>query len=84
MKGVFQGRLKSVEKALWAARSEDPEFPFTTPRDNFTSDRDFERYLIDKGIATQEEIFDYLIRRQEIGFQKIEQILIDLLPPPHG
>ena len=76
--------LKSVEKALWAARSEDPEFPFTTPRDNFTSDRDFERYLIDKGIATQEEIFDYLIRRQEIGFQKIEQILIDLLPPPHG
>ncbi|WP_045760382.1 AAA family ATPase [Xanthomonas albilineans] len=76
--------LKSVEKALWAARSEDLNFPFSTPRENFTSDKDFERYLIDTKVAKQEEIFDYLIERHEIGFRKIEKILIKLLPPPHG
>ncbi|WP_295945666.1 AAA family ATPase [uncultured Xanthomonas sp.] len=76
--------LKSVEKALWAARQEDPDFPFVTPRDNFTSDKDFENYLKDKKIATQEQIFDYLIKRHEVGFQPIAQALNNLLPPPHG
>ncbi|APO93564.1 ATP-dependent nuclease [Xanthomonas vesicatoria] len=75
--------LKSVEKALWAARQEDPDFPFVTPRDNFTSEKDFENYLKDKKIATQEQIFDYLIARHEAGFQPIAQVLNDLLPPPH-
>lgn len=75
--------LKSVEKALWAARQEDPDFPFVTQRDNFTSEKDFENYLKDKKIATQEQIFDYLIARHEAGFQPIAQVLNDLLPPPH-
>lgn len=75
--------LKSVEKALWAARQEDAEFPFVTERDNFTGDKDFENYLKDKKIATQEQIFDYLIARQEAGFQSIARVLTDLLPPPH-
>ncbi len=76
--------LKSVEKALWAARQEDPEFPFATTRENFTSEKDFENYLKDKKIATQEQIFDYLIGKHEAGFQKIGQVLTGLLPPPHG
>jgi len=76
--------LKSVEKALWAARHEDAEFPFVTERENFTSDKDFENYLKAKKIATQEQIFDYLIARQEAGFQSIAHVLTDLLPPPHG
>ena len=76
--------LTSVEKALWAARQEDPEFPFVTQRENFTSDKDFENYLKDKKIATQEQIFDYLIARYESGFQSIAQVLTNLLPPPHG
>lgn len=76
--------LSSVEKALWAARQQDPEFPFTTTRDNFTSEKDFENYLKDKKIATQEQIFDYLISRHEVGFQKIAEVLTGLLPPPHG
>lgn len=76
--------LKSVEKALWAARQEDPAFPFVTQRENFTGDKDFEYYLKDQKIATQEEIFDYLIARHEAGFQSIAQVLTDLLPPPHG
>ncbi|WP_242878539.1 ATP-dependent nuclease [Stenotrophomonas maltophilia] len=75
--------LKSVEKALWAARQEDAAFPFVTERDNFTGDKDFENYLKDKKIATQEQIFDYLIARQEVDFQSIARVLTDLLPPPH-
>lgn len=75
--------LKSVEKALWAARQEDAAFPFVTERDNFTGDKDFENYLKDKKIATQEQIFDYLIARQEADFQSIARVLTDLLPPPH-
>jgi len=75
--------LKSVEKALWAARQEDAAFPFVTERDNFTGDKDFENYLKDKKIATQEQIFDYLIARQETDFQSIALVLTDLLPPPH-
>lgn len=75
--------LKSVEKALWAARQEDAAFPFVTERDNFTGDKDFENYLKDKKIATQEQIFDYLIARQEEDFQSIARVLTDLLPPPH-
>ncbi|MBN6100582.1 AAA family ATPase [Xanthomonas sp. CFBP 8703] len=76
--------LESVEKALWAARQDDPAFPFITPRNNFTSDKDFENHLKEKKIATQEEIFDYLIKRYEVDFQKIAKILDGLLPPPHG
>lgn len=76
--------LESVEKALWAARQEDPDFPFVTPRNNFTGDKDFENYLKEMEIATQEQIFDYLISRHEVGFQKIAEILTGLLPPPHG
>lgn len=76
--------LQSVEKALWAARQEDPEFPFITQRDNFTGEKDFENFLKEKKIATQEQIFDYLIARHETGFHPIAQVLTDLLPPPHG
>lgn len=74
--------LKSVEKALWEARR-DPDFPFVTSRENFTSEKDFENYLKDKKIATQEEIFDYLICKYDEGFKQISKVLNDLLPPPH-
>lgn len=76
--------LESVEKALWAAREEDENFPFVTSRTNFNSDKDFESHLKEKKIATQEQIFDYLINRYEVGFQKIAEILAGFLPPPHG
>lgn len=75
--------LESVEKALRAAKSEDPNFPFVTERDNFTSDRDFEQYLMDKKIATQEDIFNYLIDRHEAGFRVIVKVLKEFLPPSH-
>lgn len=76
--------LDSVEKALLTASREDPEFPFQSRKNDFTEGKDLNNYLKQQNIATQEQIFDYLIIRHEAKFQEIAEVLRGFLPPPHG
>jgi ABC-type dipeptide/oligopeptide/nickel transport system ATPase subunit len=76
--------LESVEEAILIASREDPEFPFRAPRADFTKGKDFNHYLKQKGIATQEQIFDYLIDKNEVAFNGIAGILGEFLPAPHA
>ena len=76
---VFVIPLESVEKAIYAEKQKDDNFPFKTERSEFTGEKDFHNYLKQKRIATQEEIFDYLILKNEDAFQKIAGVLSDFL-----
>lgn len=79
---VFKLPIESVEKAVFADSKEDGDFPFQTDRDNFTGEKDFYNYLQQKGIATQKQIFDYLIGRNEDALQEIVGVLRNFLSPP--
>ena len=76
---VFVIPLESVEKAIYAEKQKDDNFPFKTERSEFTGEKDFHNYLKQKRIATQEEIFDYLILKNEDAFQEIAGVLSDFL-----
>jgi ABC-type Mn2+/Zn2+ transport system ATPase subunit len=71
--------IESVEKALYAAREADPEFPFVCERTEFTGYKDFHYYLQQKKIATQEEIFEYLIRKNDVALQELVAVLEEFL-----
>jgi ABC-type cobalamin/Fe3+-siderophores transport system ATPase subunit len=75
--------LDSVEKALLDASKNDSEFPFKISKTDYTSGRSLNNDLQQQGVATQAEIFDYLIGRHEENFQEIAEILYGFLPPPH-
>jgi len=74
--------IESVEKAIYAESQADGDFPFKVDRNNFTSPKDFHNYLQQKGIATQKQIFEYLICRNEKALQTIGGVLRDFLAPP--
>lgn len=66
--------IESVEKALFTDRHND-DFPFKTSRENFTGPKDFHHHLQEKKIATQEQIFKYLIDKYDDSLQHIAGVL---------
>jgi ABC-type dipeptide/oligopeptide/nickel transport system ATPase subunit len=71
--------IESVEKSLFAYRQADPEFPFLCERTDFTGCKDFHNYLQQKKIATQEEIFQYLIEKNDVVLRDLVIVLQDFL-----
>ncbi|MGC4404159.1 AAA family ATPase [Methyloversatilis sp. MC4-4] len=74
--------IDSVEKAIYSDSRTDRGFPFSTNRNDFTSEKDFHNYLQQKGVATQKQIFDYLITKHEEALQIIGGTLRNFLSPP--
>lgn len=79
--GVYMIPIDSVEKAIYADSQTDANFPFNTGRTNFTGPKDFHGYLQQKQIATQKQIFEYLINRNNETFQNIADVLRNFLTP---
>lgn len=79
--GVYMIPIESVEKAIYTESQEDGHFPFETSRDNFTSAKDFHNYLQQKGIATQKQIFGYLMNRNDTALQELVGVLRNFLAP---
>ena len=80
-RGVHMIPIESVEKAIYAERKSDENFPFAAGRDNFTSEKDFHNYLQQKGIATQKQIFEYLMERNDAALSEIVAVLRNFLSP---
>ncbi len=79
---VYMIPIESVEKAIYADSQTSADFPFGTDRDNFTGAKDFHNYLQQKQIATQGEIFEYLINKNEEALQYLVSVLRDFLSSP--
>jgi len=79
--GVYMIPIESVEKAVYAESKADDHFPFAADRDNFTGAKDFHNYLQQKGIATQKQIFEYLMARNDAALQEIGGVLRNFLAP---
>lgn len=79
---VYMMPIESVEKAIYTESQSDCNFPFRTDRNNFTGPKDFHNYLQQKGIATQKQIFEYLICRNEEALQTVGGVLHNFLAPP--
>lgn len=77
--GVHLMPIESVEKAIYADSQTCVDFPFGTGRTNFTSPKDFHHYLQQKKIATQKQIFEYLISRNDEALQDIVSVLRNFL-----
>jgi len=73
--GVYLVPIESVEKALYAERETDVDFPFPTSRESFTSEKDFHNYLQQKELIPQKAIFEYLMNRNEGVLQQIVSVL---------
>lgn len=80
--GVHMVPIESVEKAIYAYSQADDDFPFVTGRKNFTSAKDFHNYLQQKKLATQKQIFEYLISKNEDALQAVGGVLRNFLTPP--
>ncbi len=76
---VYVIPIESVEKAIYAESQTDPHFPFSTANRSFTGPKDFHNHLQQKRIATQNEIFDYLMDRNDAIFQEIGEVLRNFL-----
>ncbi|TWI65425.1 putative AbiEii toxin of type IV toxin-antitoxin system [Pseudoduganella lurida] len=74
--------IESVEKALYVYRETDPDFPFVSERKDFTGYKDFHYHLQQKKIATQEEIFQYLIEKNDVALQDLVAVLQYFLVDP--
>jgi len=77
--GVHTIPIESVEKAIYAESKADPNFPFLTNKKNFTGPKDFNGYLQQKKIATQKQIFEYLINRNYEALQPVIGVLHNFL-----
>ncbi len=80
--GVYMIPIESVEKALYAEWSADANFPFPTTRRMFKDEKSFYRYLQHERIATQQQVFDYLIARNDAALQPLVGVLSALLASP--
>ncbi|MDY0956302.1 AAA family ATPase [Stenotrophomonas geniculata] len=81
--GIHLIPLKSIEKDLLAESKLDPEFPFHIPRMTFDKEKSFIRQILKRKIATQKDIFAYLVGKRPEAFQDIATTLQALLPPSH-
>ena len=79
--GVHMIPIESVEKAIYEESQVDCHFPFATGRDTFTGAKDFYNYLQQQGIATQKQIFKYLMDRNQEALQEISGVLRNFLAP---
>ena len=79
--GVHVIPIKSVEKAIYADSQKNADFPFRTGKSSFTGPKDFHSYLQQKGIATQGQIFDYLISKNDETLQGLVDVLRRFLAP---
>lgn len=79
--GVHVIPIESVEKAIYADSQSDPDFPFRTDKDSFTGAKDFHNYLKQKEIATQKQIFEYLMNKNDVALQSIGTVLRGFLAP---
>lgn len=77
--GVHMIPLESIEKAIFADSQADSDFPFAADKNNFTSEKDFHNYLQQKGIATQKQIFEYLMTRNDAALQELGDVLRQFL-----
>lgn len=80
--GIYTIPLDSVEKALLSASREDADFPFRTHKSDYTNGRSLNYDIRDQRIATQEDIFDYLLERHRDDFQDIVGTICAFLPQP--
>ncbi len=76
---VYTIPIESVEKAIYEYSKTKNDFPFTTERTDFTGDKDFYNHILQKEIATQEQIFEYLIAENHEALQQIAMVLRDFL-----
>lgn len=79
--GVHLIPMESVEKAIYADRK-NADFPFGSERTNFTSAKDFHNYLKQTDIATQDQIFEYLISKYGDALDHIAGVLRNFLTSP--
>ena len=77
--GVHLIPILSVEKALYSEMQADENFPFSVTKTNFTSAKDFHSYLQQKKIATQKQIYEYLINRNNVALQHVADVLREFL-----
>lgn len=78
---VYMIPMESVEKAIYAESQADGLFPFKTDKSSFTGAKDFHNYLQQKVIATQKQIFEYLMNRNDAALQEIVGVLRNFLAP---
>lgn len=76
---VYTIPIDSVEKAIYAESQADCDFPFSTDRTDFTGAKDFHNHLKQKNIATQKQIFEYLMKRNDAALQRIVGVLRNFL-----
>jgi ABC-type Mn2+/Zn2+ transport system ATPase subunit len=81
--GIHTIPLDSVEKALLRASQQDAHFPFKTHKSDYTNGKSLNNDIKDQKIATQAQIFDYLIERHKDEFQGIVGTISAFLPQPH-
>jgi len=79
--GVYTIPIESVEKAIYEYSRTKIDFPFRTERTDFTGAKDFYNHLQQKNIATQKQIFEYLINENHEAFQQMAGVLRSFLSP---
>ncbi|SKB39571.1 ABC-type multidrug transport system, ATPase component [Luteibacter sp. 22Crub2.1] len=82
--GIHTIPLESIEKALLRASQEDADFPFQTHKSDYTHGKSLNHDIKDQKIATQEQIFDYLLERHRDEFKEIVGTICAFLPPAHS
>ena len=80
--GVHTIPMESIEKAVFSESKVDGDFPFKTDGKTFTGPKDFHHYLQQTKMATQNQIFEYLIRRNEKQLEVLGCVLRDFLAAP--
>ena len=77
--GVHTIPIESVEKAIYADSLTEADFPFKGERVHFSGPKDFHNYLKQANIATQKQIFEYLISKNSESLLQIAGVLRNFL-----
>ena len=80
--GVHLTPIQNVERALYDLRLNDPNFPFQYSRTEFSSAKDFFRYLQQAGIATAADIYAYVVHSNEDSLKPLIGVLSEFLALP--
>ena len=74
--------IESVEKSIYEEwRTTGDSFPFPPTKNSFTSPKDFHHHLKEERIATQEQIFEHLMNKNDVALQEIVDVLRNFLAP---
>jgi ABC-type Mn2+/Zn2+ transport system ATPase subunit len=74
--------IDSVEKAIYAGRRADTNFPFVTSRTNFGGAKEFYNHLWQTRVASQSQIYQYLMMKNAEALQPLVQSLRSFLYNP--